>query len=102
MAKVKNYIPRLAEKTLVTKLNSSGCVLMTGPKFCGKSTMCEEFARSVTALKTTNAIELARLDPRSALLGENPILLMNGKKPRKYGMSSKTISITIISLGNIF
>ena len=80
MAKVKNYIPRLAEKTLVTKLNSSGCVLVTGPKFCGKSTMCEEFARSVTALKTTNAIELARLDPRSALLGENPHLVDEWQK----------------------
>ena len=56
MAKVKDYIPRLAEQILFRKLNSSGCVVVTGPKFCGKSTMCEEFAKSVTALKTTNSI----------------------------------------------
>ena len=80
MAKVKDYIPRLAERTLMMKLNSSGCVVVAGPKFCGKSTMCEEFAKSVTALKTTNSIELARIDPRSALAGEKPHLIDEWQK----------------------
>ena len=80
MAKVKDYISRLAERTLVTKLNSSGCVIVTGPKFCGKSTMCEEFAKSVTALKTTNSIELAKSDPRSALFGDRPHLIDEWQK----------------------
>lgn len=80
MAKVKDYISRLAERTLVTKLNSSGCVIVTGPKFCGKSTMCEEFANSVTALKTTNSIELAKSDPRSALFGDRPHLIDEWQK----------------------
>lgn len=80
MAKVKDYISRLAEQTLLTKLNSSGCVVVTGPKFCGKSTMCEEFAKSVTALKTTNSIELAKADPKSALIGANPHLIDEWQK----------------------
>lgn len=80
MAKVKDYISRLAEQTLLTKLNSSGCVVVTGPKFCGKSTMCEEFAKSVTALKTTNSIELAKADPKSALIGDNPHLIDEWQK----------------------
>lgn len=80
MAKVKDYIPRLAERTLKAKLNSSGCVVVAGPKFCGKSTMCEEFAKSVTALKTTNSIELAKADPRSALNGEKPHLIDEWQK----------------------
>lgn len=80
MAKVKDYIQRLAEQTLLTKLNSSGCVVVTGPKFCGKSTMCEEFAKSVTALKTTNSIELAKADPKSALIGANPHLIDEWQK----------------------
>ena len=80
MAKVKDYISRLAEQTLLTKLNSSGCVVVTGPKFCGKSTMCEEFAKSVTALKTTNSIELAKADPKSALIGSNPHLIDEWQK----------------------
>lgn len=80
MAKIKDYIPRLAEKTLLTKVNSSGCVVVTGPKFCGKSTMCEEFAKSVTALKTTNSIELAKSDPKSALVGDKPHLIDEWQK----------------------
>ena len=80
MAKVKDYISRLAEQTLLAKLNSSGCVVVTGPKFCGKSTMCEEFAKSVTALKTTNSIELAKADPKSALIGANPHLIDEWQK----------------------
>ena len=77
---VKNYVERLAEKILEVKLNSSGCVVVSGPKFCGKSTMCERFAKSVTPLKTTNAIELALADPRSALYGENPHLIDEWQK----------------------
>lgn len=77
---VKNYVNRLAEKTLDVKLNSAGCVVVSGPKFCGKSTMCERFAKSVTPLKTTNAIELALADPRSALLGETPHLIDEWQK----------------------
>ena len=77
---VKNYVERLAEKILEVKLNSSGCVVVSGPIFCGKSTMCERFAKSVTPLKTTNAIELALADPRSALYGENPHLIDEWQK----------------------
>ena len=80
MTKVKDYIPRLAEHTLITKLNSSGCVVVTGPKFCGKSTMCEQFAKSTVALKTTNAIDLARIDPASALTGDKPHLIDEWQK----------------------
>ncbi len=80
MAKIKDYIPRLAERTLLAKLNSSGCVVVTGPKFCGKSTMCEQFAKSVTALKTTNSIELATADPKSALVGDKPHLIDEWQK----------------------
>lgn len=76
----KKYIKRLAEKTLEIKLNSSGCVVVSGPKFCGKSTMCERFAKSVTPLKTTNAIALALADPRSALSGEKPHLIDEWQK----------------------
>ena len=76
----KQYTNRLAEKTLEVMLNSSGCVLVSGPKFCGKSTMCERFANSVTPLKTSNSIELARSDPRSALLGKTPHLIDEWQK----------------------
>lgn len=80
MAKMKDYIPRLAENSLKRKLKSSGCVVVSGPKFCGKSTLCEEFAKSVTTLKTTNDIEIANADPYSALKGDNPHLIDEWQK----------------------
>ena len=80
MAKVKDYIPRLAESSLKRKLKSSGCVIVSGPKFCGKSTLCEQFAKSVTTLKTTSDIELANAEPAAALRGENPHLVDEWQK----------------------
>ena len=76
----KEYIKRIAEDLLYIKLNSAGCVVVNGPKFCGKSTMCEQYAKSVTKLKSTNDIELALADPKSALVGENPHLVDEWQK----------------------
>lgn len=76
----KTYIKRLAENELERKLNSSGCVLVKGPKFCGKSTLCERFAKSTLYLKTTNSIDLANADPYSALEGEKPHLIDEWQK----------------------
>lgn len=75
-----NYIKRLIEPILERKLNSSGCVLVSGPKFCGKSTMCEKYAKSKISLKTTNQIELAQSDPYSTLIGERPHLIDEWQK----------------------
>lgn len=74
------YIRRLAEKTLNDKLNSSGCVLVTGPKFCGKTTLCNRFAKSTTSLKDSKIIALANSDPSFALKGERPHLIDEWQK----------------------
>ena len=58
------YRKRLAENILNEKLNSSGCVLVTGPKFCGKTTLCQRFAKSSISLKNGNTIALANADPK--------------------------------------
>ena len=75
-----NYYDRLAEKTLKNNLDASGCVLVKGPKFCGKSTMCERYAKSVIALKTNNVIGLIKSDPKIALNGETPHLIDEWQK----------------------
>ena len=77
---VKDYKKRLAEKMLEDNLNSIGCVVVSGPKFCGKSTMCERYAKSVYSLKTTNSINLALADPRITLNGETPHLIDEWQK----------------------
>lgn len=75
-----DYINRLAEESLKVKLKSSGCVVVAGPKFCGKSTMCKRYANSTTQLKTTNDIELALADPKTALIGDKPHLIDEWQK----------------------
>ena len=62
------------------KLNSSGCVLVTGPKFCGKTTLCQRFAKSCVSLKNGNVIDLANSDPRGMLKGERPHLVGEWQK----------------------
>lgn len=74
------YIARLAEKTLEDKLNSCGCVLVSGPKFCGKTTLCNRFAKSSVSLKRENDIILANSDPASMLRGEHPHLIDEWQK----------------------
>lgn len=74
------YVERLIEKELYRKLNSSGCVIVSGPKFCGKSTTCERYAKSKIALKTTNNIRLVEADPYSALAGGTPHLIDEWQK----------------------
>ena len=34
------YYQRLIEKEIEKKLKSSGAIVVTGPKFCGKTTTC--------------------------------------------------------------
>lgn len=80
MTMENTYVKRLIENELYRKLNSSGCVLVTGPKFCGKSTMCEQYAQSTLALKTSNSIAVAKSDPASTLEGDKPRLIDEWQK----------------------
>jgi hypothetical protein len=44
--KVSKYLKRLIDKTLVQELEAFGAVLLTGPKWCGKTTTAKQLARS--------------------------------------------------------
>lgn len=61
-------------------MNSSGGVLVTGPKFCGKTTTCMRFQKSYLKLNTNQAISLASMNPRQALAGEKPRLIDEWQK----------------------
>lgn len=74
------YMPRLIEREMDDQLHSSGCVLVKGPKFCGKSRTCDLFASSKTELKTSNAIALIQADPALALIGDSPHLIDEWQK----------------------
>lgn len=76
----KKYINRLAESLLNRKLKSAGCVLVSGPKFCGKTTLCKQYAKSSLELKDTNSILLAKADVKSTLKGDKPHLIDEWQK----------------------
>lgn len=74
------YMPRLIENELSLALHSSGCVLVQGPKFVGKSYLCNRFASSKVSLVTNKEISLYDADPTLALLGEKPHLIDEWQK----------------------
>ena len=76
---MKRYIPRLVDDILRFKLRSSGAVWIRGPKWCGKSTTAEQFARTVIRMQDEGSkeqnIALAKMSPAEFLKGEAPVLI---------------------------
>ena len=76
---MKNYLNRIADKILIKKLKSSGCVYIKGPKWCGKSTTAEKFAKSKVYMQDPQYqeqnIALAKNAPDVFLEGETPKLI---------------------------
>ena len=76
---MKPYRPRIADALLSRKLESMGAVLVEGAKWCGKTTTCKRFAKSVLDLSDPDvrdhALELAEMDVKSLLEGATPRLI---------------------------
>jgi hypothetical protein len=71
------YIKRIIDKTISEKMQVVGCVVVRGPKWCGKTTTAEQFAKSVIELQ--DPVEGAKYRE----IAENNIkLLLEGNKPR--------------------
>ena len=75
----KKYIPRIVDEVLAFKLRSKGAVWVRGPKWCGKSTTSEQFAKTVIRMQDENQknqnIALAKMSPSDFLKGETPLLI---------------------------
>ncbi|MCR4838690.1 MAG: DUF4143 domain-containing protein [Eubacterium sp.] len=74
------YINRLFDGTLEFAIRSKGAVVIVGPKWCGKSTTANRFARTVIDLMPLESrndyIELAKISPSHFLnYGPKPILI---------------------------
>ena len=74
------YYPRLIEKEIERAIKTSGAVLVTGPKFCGKTTTCMLYQKSFVKLNTKQAIAMARMNPKGTLLGDKPRLIDEWQK----------------------
>ena len=76
---MKKYYSRCIDSQLKEKLESSGAVLIKGPKWCGKSTTAEQFAKSVVYMQNPKDkmqnIALAKNAPDIFLSGDTPKLI---------------------------
>ena len=76
----KNYIPRLFDQIIEFSLKSKGAVVIVGPKWCGKSTTANRYAKTIIDLMPLDSredyINLAKIAPGSLLnYGPKPILI---------------------------
>lgn len=71
---------RLIEQEIKIGLKTSGAVLVSGPKFCGKSTTCSLLAKSSVSLNTDSMINDISIEPRLALMGDYPRLIDEWQK----------------------
>jgi len=76
---MKNYANRIVDALLARKLAGMGAVLLQGPKWCGKTTTCEQIAKSAVYMadpkKRTRNLQLAEMAIGELLDGEAPRLL---------------------------
>ena len=71
----KAYRPRLIEAQMDRLLKAFGCVVISGPKWCGKTWTALTRAQSVTKLDIPAEREAALVDPTLALIGDPPHLV---------------------------
>ena len=74
---MKEYKKRVADQILSDKLESSGAVLIEGPKYCGKTRLASQQAGSVLSMDDPD-----RLSQNLALARTNISRLLAGKTPR--------------------
>ena len=71
------YRKRIADKLLQYNLEEMGAVLVKGPKWCGKTTTCEQQAKSVIYMDDP------KMKEQYVMLANTQVeLLLNGEKPR--------------------
>lgn len=71
------YLPRLSDKLLEKKLRSVGAVLITGCKWCGKTSTASQIANSIVYMQDPN-----RSATYMAMADTMPSMLLEGQSPR--------------------
>ena len=77
--KIKNYMPRISDGLLSRKLRHSGAVLITGPKWCGKTATASVASNSVVYMQDPDRgsayLTAADTKPSILLQGDVPHLI---------------------------
>lgn len=71
------YINRIVDDVIKEKLETTGAVLIRGPKWCGKTRTGKEFAKSYLELQDDEQLEKHKM-----LAGSDMSILLKGEKPR--------------------
>ena len=76
---MKKYFPRYTDQELKESLEYMGAVLITGPKWCGKTTTAKQHCNSLKELQHPihgkSYLKLADTNPIELLRGEKPMLI---------------------------
>ena len=76
---MKKYLPRYTNQKLKDSLKYMGAVLITGPKWCGKTTIAKQQCKSLKELQHLihgkSYLKLADTNPIELLKGEKPMLI---------------------------
>ena len=80
---MKEYKKRVADQILSDKLESSGAVLIEGPKYCGKTTLASQQAGSILSMadpeRLSQNLALARTNISRLLAGKTRTWLWPGQ-----------------------
>lgn len=74
---MSEYKPRIADQLLAEKLEAMGAVLVEGAKYCGKTTLCLQQAKSVLFMADPDT-----RDQNLAMVDTNVKYLLGGDNPR--------------------
>jgi len=76
---MSEYLKRIADQMHTDKLESSGAVLIEGPKYCGKTTLAKQQAKSALSMADPNTLNqnlaIARTNISRLLAGQTPRLI---------------------------
>lgn len=76
---MKEYLNRIADQILIDKLDAMGAVLIEGPKYCGKTSLAAQQAKSILSMSDPDTrsqnLALAKTNIRKLLEGETPRLI---------------------------
>lgn len=75
----EKYSKRIADRILAERLEGAGAVLVEGAKWCGKTTTCEQIAKSVLYMGDPDSrkrnLQLAEINVSQLLNGDEPRLI---------------------------
>lgn len=81
---MEKYLPRLIDVEIVKQMKAIGCVVIEGPKWCGKSTTAERFAKTVVKLQKKEILKKYQVfvttDSDKLFEGERPIMFDEWQK----------------------